>query len=783
MRHGRLLAIAAAAVLFAAIFTLRLLVGDVDQTLGLTYALPVAVVAVLMGRTAGIAAAVVAIALWSAQRTIQGADIELGQMLSRAVTYGLMGGLLGHFVERGERTQRQLEDAEGGFRALLERVPAIVYTAEYGSAGRWSYVSPMIEPILGYSVEEWIGQPDVWYERLHPDDREQALAAEERSKATGEPLDSEYRMFARDGRILWFRDQATVVHDHHGRPTMLQGVMLDITSRKRAEDELELRYAVQKRLAEAASLNEGLHGVLKTVAARFGWKVGAFWTVDEHEDKLKLTDMWHAEDIDGDRFEHMSRAIRLSRDEGLPGRAWSRGEPVWVEDVVSDANFPRKPAAQGVGLRGAVAFPAVGGNQVRGVLEFFACEPRTADPEVLSLLPSVGTLVADFVSTRAALEEHRDLFQAVLDNAPAVVFAKDLSGRYQFVNRRLEHVLGLPADQIEGKTNHDLLPHDVADLLAENDQNVIEAGHQLEFEEVMPHADELHTYLTVKFPLRDASGAMNAICGISTDVTELKRAQDELDERAELERANRAKSAFLSRVSHELRTPLNAILGFGQVLEVDALSERQQNSVRQIMKGGRHLLELVNDLLELSRIESGELSVSLAPVDMAQSVHDIVLLVEPLAGQRSVSISHHADPATPIALADEQRMRQVLLNVISNAIKYNREGGEVDIHVGPGGRGGIAVQITDTGQGIAADDLELLFSPFERLGAEQTAIEGTGLGLAISRLMVEAMHGSLDVSSIHGEGSIFTVHVPAAPVLDADGREEREDKALAGVGR
>ena len=138
-----------------------------------------------------------------------------------------------------------------------------------------------------------------------------------------------------------------------------------------------------------------------------------------------------------------------------------------------------------------------------------------------------------------------------------------------------------------------------------------------------------------------------AVCGISTDVTELKRAQLELDQREALELSNRATSAFLSRVSHELRTPLNAILGFGQVLEVDALNERQRNSVDQIMKGGRHLLGLVNDLLEISRIESGELKVSLSVIDLVRAVDDIVRLVEPLAAERGVSIVAPRRPARP----------------------------------------------------------------------------------------------------------------------------------------
>jgi PAS domain S-box-containing protein len=774
--HGRALGVAAAAALFAAIFALRLAFGDADQTLGLTYALPVAVAAIFVGRTAGLVAAVVGLGLWAGQRAIHGADIEVAQAVTRGVTLGLLGGLVGHYVERGTRAQRQLQDAEGGYRDLLERVPAIVYTAEYGPEGRWSYVSPRIESILGYSVTEWTANADSWYSRLHPDDRDQALAAEERSKATGEPLDSEYRMIARDGKTLWFRDEASVVYDQHGQPAMLQGVMLDITSRKRAENELELRYAVQRKLAEAASLNEGLHDALKTAAEPFGWKVAAFWTVDDHENALRLTDMWCADDISGDAFKSASRGLRLAREEGLPGRAWASGEPVWISDVLTESNFPRKEAAEACGLRAAIAYPAIGRGQTLGVLEFFAREPRDPDPEMLSHLPSVSAQLADFVATSAAIEEHRGRFQAVLDNAPALVYAKDPHGRYLFVNRRFEAVVAMSSDAIVGKTDDDLGVAGVA-ALTEDDAHAFENEQQLEIEAQVILPDGPRTFLSVKFPLRDAAGSVYAVCGISTDVTELKRAQQELHERAELERAHRAKSAFLSRVSHELRTPLNAILGFGQVLEVDSLSDRQRNSVQQIMKGGRHLLELVNDLLELSRIESGELRVSLAPVDIARAVNDIVLMVEPLAGERSVTIFHDIDPATPIALADEQRFRQVVLNLVSNAIKYNREGGRVDIVVHPATNGRIAMRIADTGHGIATHDLERLFSPFERLGAEQTGVEGTGLGLALSKLMVEAMDGSLDVTSVPGEGSTFTVEVPAAPVLPP------VDRSLARVGR
>ena len=704
--------------------------------------------------------------------------------LSAACIALVLGAVLGHYAERRHVAQRNLEEAEGGYRALLERVPAIVYTAEYGTEGPWSYVSPKIESILGFTVDEWIARPESWYEALHPDDREQALAAEERSDSTGEPLDSEYRMIAKDGRVLWFRDQASVVLDEAGGPALMQGVMLDITSRKRAEEELELRYVVQQRLAEAASVNDGLHVVLKTVAARFRWDLGAFWAVDEHADKLRLTDIWYGEDMEGAPFEAMSRALRFGPGEGLPGRAWSDCEAVWAEDVAAEDNFPRADPARACGLRAAVAVPAWAGNQVRGVLEFYSRDARPRDGEVVDLLAAVSAQVADFVVTHAALEEHRDRFQVVLDNAPAPVYAKDDQGRYLFVNRRFEEVVGVSREDAVGRTDHELVPPAVAAKFSEHDGGVIEAGRQIEVEETVPFPDGERTFLTVKFPLYDSGGAVYAACGISTDVTDLKRAQRELDRRVALEQTTRAKNAFLSRVSHELRTPLNAILGFGQVLEVDSITDRQRNAVEQIMKGGRHLLELVNDLLEISRIDSGELKVSLAPTDVARAVGDIVLLTQPLAGERGIEIRHRADATAPLALADEQRVKQVLLNLLSNAIKYNRTGGDVDVHVTVGDAGRPAVRVTDTGQGISADDMDRLFSPFDRLGAEQTAVEGTGLGLALSKLMVEAMHGTLEVTSVHGEGSTFTLELPAAdrPTGTAT-PEPPAGKALAPSGR
>lgn len=217
--------------------------------------------------------------------------------------------------------------------------------------------------------------------------------------------------------------------------------------------------------------------------------------------------------------------------------------------------------------------------------------------------------------------------------------------------------------------------------------------------------------------------------------------------------ANRAKSEFLSHMSHELRTPLNAILGFAQLLQLDSLNPEQRESVAHILKGGRHLLDLINEVLDIARIEAGRLHISLEPVSVAEVVRESLDLIAPPAVEGSIRIE--AGESTAFVLADRQRLKQVLLNLLSNAVKYNHKRGRVALSFEKLPAGRLRVKVTDTGPGITAERLEHLFTPFERLGAEQSGVEGSGLGLALSKRLVEAMGGTLGVESTPGQGSTF----------------------------
>lgn len=230
--------------------------------------------------------------------------------------------------------------------------------------------------------------------------------------------------------------------------------------------------------------------------------------------------------------------------------------------------------------------------------------------------------------------------------------------------------------------------------------------------------------------------------------------------RVEADAANRAKSEFLSLMSHDLRTPLNAILGFAQLLESDRLTAEQADHVAHILNGGRHLLALISDVLDITRIESGQIGLTVEPVAVRELVLSAVDLVRPLAQQRGITMQVGSGVENVAVRADAQRFNQILLNLLSNAVKYNRPQGSVTVSGARVEGDRYRISVADTGVGLTASQVARLFQPFERLGAEQTSVEGTGLGLALSRALAEGMGGSLGVESAAGIGSTFWVELP-----------------------
>ncbi len=379
----------------------------------------------------------------------------------------------------------------------------------------------------------------------------------------------------------------------------------------------------------------------------------------------------------------------------------------------------------------------------------------------------VGT-VLDITSeeaNRSALQESEERFRQLVDNIDEVFILRTTAPyRYVYISPAVEKVFGLTADEAVADPGLFLsFAHpDDAEFVR---KAMEEAGHaqRVEVEYRIIRSDgEVRWVWTRYQQFEVAPGDPPLVAVVVTDITAQKDAQRaEASARAEAVRANAAKTEFLSRMSHELRTPMNAILGFAQLLEMDELSENQHESVRQIIHGGRHLLDLINEVLDISRIDSGELTLSTEPILVSDVMDEVMDLMVPLVAARHLTVlAPVGDGCHEHVLADRQRFKQVLLNFVSNAIKYNRNDGKIRLSCSTRPNGEFAITVSDTGIGIGSEELKRLFTPFDRLGRESTGEEGTGVGLALSQRLIQLMGGRIEVESAPGVGSSFTVLLP-----------------------
>ena len=372
--------------------------------------------------------------------------------------------------------------------------------------------------------------------------------------------------------------------------------------------------------------------------------------------------------------------------------------------------------------------------------------------------------------SEAAYRRQTKILRSVLDNMCDGVLVSDEVGKMVLLNPAAEQMVGPTAKEIPRAQWSELfgiyLPgtdsHYPSDQLPLARAMRGESADGVELYIRNPQKPEgMFANVSVR-PLKDDRGKINGGVAVIRDVTLAKSSEAILRQaKEEAERANRAKSEFLSRMSHELRTPLNSILGFAQLLSLADLGGHHQDNVQQILKGGYHLLELINEVLDLARIEAGRLSLSLEPVRIRDSVKEAFDLVRPIASLQNITLSaDFSGYGDRHVQADRQRLKQVFLNFLSNAIKFNRSNGMVVLRCEELQAGRLRVEVADTGAGIDEEGLRKIFVPFERLGADRNAVGGTGLGLALSKRMIEAMNGTIGADSTVGMGSRFYIELP-----------------------
>jgi len=375
-------------------------------------------------------------------------------------------------------------------------------------------------------------------------------------------------------------------------------------------------------------------------------------------------------------------------------------------------------------------------------------------------------------SAEDALRDSEQRMRSIVDHVPIGVVFLDLRGSVLDANPSMCRMVGRDAAQIRHLSVEDLThPDDHAanrallrELTAGQAPQVRRQLRLLRSDgSTLPASATLTT-------LRDGAGRAVRLVGVVEDVSEHLRLTETERARDAAEASNRAKSEFVSRMSHELRTPLNAMLGFAQLLGMDRsppLAPHQATWITQVQHAGWHLLDMINETLDLSRIETGQLKLNARALELAPLVEASLALVAAAAHKHGVGITVDLHLKAQSVTADETRLKQVLTNLLSNAVKYNRNGGTVHVASRLADGATVEIDVRDTGLGMSAAQLAGLFQPYNRLGRENSAIEGTGIGLAISRRLAELMGGSLAAQSTEGEGSVFTLRLPRADFGDA----------------
>ena len=671
-----------------------------------------------------------------------------------------------------KRAEDLLRESEERWRTVIANTHDIISVLDV--AGRVTFQSPSFERVLGYPADEMLGRSAL--ELLHPDDEPAVLAAlaaiVERPGSTGH---AEYRYQHRDGswRVLETYGR-TLLPDSPEAGLVFNS--RDVTERREAADR------VRRSEEHFRALIERSYDLVQLLDA---------------EGRITYTGP------------SVQRLLGYTPEEIVGG-------------TVPDFIHPEDVGAAGALVARILANPGTSDSLVYrvrhkdGTWRWLEVWARTISPTSAEQgLVANARDITERREAERALAESEARYRGLIEAAQDMITVIDAEGTVRFQSPSAERVLGFRPEEMVGRNIMEFLhPEDVPMAIGRLGAVVRHPGTIECVRYRARHKDGSWRHLesTGRTVLPDtaAAGAVGIVRDITAQVeaeAALRQAKAEADgAREEAERANLAKSEFLSRMSHELRTPLNSILGFAQLLDGAELAPRLQKGVQHILTAGEHLLNLINEVLDIARIESGRQQLSIEPVRLATVMQEAVALVRPLAAARGVWVSEPVTRPSPLAggdaagdgpreevvdasaaaadawvRADRQRLAQVLLNLLSNAVKYNRPGGRVRLACEQAPADTLVVRVEDSGPGIAADRVDELFVPFARLGAERTEVEGTGLGLALSRRLVEAMGGRLALERTSAAGSVFRVELARAddPLHDAAGQLDAEGRAPA----
>jgi PAS domain S-box-containing protein len=628
--------------------------------------------------------------------------------------------------------------------------------------------------LLGRTASELQGTP--WSEHVDFETARLVAMACEREERLEEV---ELRCINRRRRVAEIR--ARTVSFRGERHCFLS--IRDVTEREDSRRREHVEHAVAAAVALSKSVEEAEQRLIDEFVDGFGLYVAELW-VPEADGLAPALQRFGEDAPQAELWRRASARAERGAHTGLLWKMWTLQRPVWVSDLRAEPALHRREAANAIGLRTGFGLPVGSGDERLGVFAFFTRDAIAADADLLHLLTAVQRSFEQFLR-RIKSEQELWLRQRAIDQAREGIVIADARRAdlpIVYVNRGFERLTGYTFEEVRGR-NCRLLqgPASDPDVVARLRAAIAE---RREAQVVLLNYDKsgrsFWNDLQVA-PVRDDEGNVTHFCGILHDVTVLKSTEERLRQMgAAAEASNEAKSMFLANVSHDIRTPLSAVLGFCDILLERIDDPSAVRDLRAIRRNGAYLVELVDDILDLSRIEAGKLRMQMTSFTLAELILDIDALMQVRALERGLPLSFEfARPVPQQLRTDRVRVRQILVNLIGNALKYTGSGAVrvVIDYVQPGAERFLQFRVIDTGPGIAECDFERIFEPFRQLpGAAQSAQRGSGLGLSIARRLATQLGGEIRVESRVGSGSTFTLSIP---VESAEGELLAQPSLLA----
>ncbi len=689
--------------------------------------------------------------------------------------------------------RKQIEDAlsksEEQFRSLVANLSGIVYRCACNSEWQMEFLGGAVMELTGYASEDFINnQTRSWLSIIHPEDREMVERIVHEGLICREPFILEYRIIDVHGNIRWFYEKGQAVFNSEDELMWLDGAIFDISDRKQVESELLERVHFSILMAEIGSasnqvdsLEEALQSYVESLWRHMSVDFAQIWTVNTLGTNLDLqAHAGHYNQEDSDRLSNL-----VARDK-IWSIAQGNFQPLLTDQILADLTETEREWLHQQGVISIAGYPLLWKDRVIGVMLLVSQSHLDTDIHAIDSIANAIALGIDHKQAEERLKVTNAEMHALFAAMDELILVRDRQGRILKIPKTRKKMGWLTPSQVVGKLPSEILSPELSDLFISTIQNVLETQQTLSIEYNLTDTEKPIWWNASISPINQET-----VVWVARDVSDRKLFEQQLKQAKQAaEAASQAKGQFLASMSHELRTPLNAILGFAQLMTRDpSLKDTNHHSYLKIIhNSGEHLLELINDVLDMSKIESGRITLNLTSFDLHHLLDTLEKMFRLRASDKGLQLIFKRSPQVPQWInTDEGKLRQILINLLSNAIKFTNYGSvllstEVT-EIVPVETASLSEAISstiettsdaidsqlqsllqftveDTGEGIPATHLEKIFEAFEQTELGKQASEGTGLGLPISLKFAQFMGGKIAVSSKLGQGSIFQVDLP-----------------------